>query len=560
MKKGFPIIGFIIAAVIVFGGLAVTRNIGKSDREISIETAEKKLDKMVSKIRPYEGTPVKSAVEYTNTADDGTELPEIDDSSISVKAVTKLYAEIDSSPEKAGSGPDGWLVDMANQFNSAGYEVNGQKVSIQLRNLSSGLVMDYIRTGKYVPDGFTPSNSMWVSMLEAYGVDTVMVSPRMVGNTAVILMENKKYKEFVDKYGAVDLKSVVEATEAGEFTIGYTNPFVSSVGLNFLVSTLQRYDGKNPLSAEAADGFSKFQNNIPFVAFNTIQMREAAKRGTLDGFVFEMQSYNNDSSLKRNYTATPFGYRHDNPLITFGTVSPEKQEIVRLFAQLCDSDAGQKLATEYGFNDLESYKNEQADLDGNVLREAQQLYKESKDAGKEVIAVFVADVSGSMDGAPLNSLKQSLINSIQYISPGNYIGLVSYSDDVTIEVPIRQFDLEQQAYFKGGVEGLYASGTTATYDATAVALSMINEEMKNHENAKPIVFVLSDGLQNSGYSLGEVKDVVKGMKVPIYTINYNDSGAAQSLQSLSDINEAASINANSDDVVYQLKNLLNASM
>ena len=57
MKKGFPIIGFIIAAVIVFGGLAVTRNIGKSDREISTETAEKKLDKMVSKIRPYEGTP-----------------------------------------------------------------------------------------------------------------------------------------------------------------------------------------------------------------------------------------------------------------------------------------------------------------------------------------------------------------------------------------------------------------------------------------------------------------------------------------------------------------------
>ena len=560
MKKGLPVVGFIIAAIVIFGGIALTRNLGKSTKEISTESAEKQLAKMVSKIDPFEGEPVKSAVEYTNTADDGTELPEIDDSSISVKATTRLYAEIDSSPEKAGNGPDGWLVDMANEFNKAGYEIDGQPVSIQLRNLSSGLVMDYIRTGRYVPDGFTPSNSMWINMLDAYGVETIMIDDRMVGNTAVILMENSKYKEFVGKYGSVDLKSVVEATEAGEFIIGYTNPFVSSTGLNFLVSTLQRYDGRNPLSAEAAEGFAKFQNNIPFVAFNTIQMREAAKRGTLDGFILEMQTYNNDSSLKRGYTATPFGYRHDNPLVTFASVPAEKQEIVKMFAQLCDSAEGQKLATEYGFNDLENYKNEAADLDGNTLKEAQQLYKESKDAGKEVVAVFVADVSGSMDGAPLNSLKQSLVNSIQYISPKNYIGLVSYSDYVTIDVPIRQFDLEQQSYFKGGVENLYASGTTATYDATAVALSMISEEMKNHENAKPIIFVLSDGMQNSGYSLNEIKDVVKGLKVPVYTINYNDSGAAQSLQSLSDINEAASINANSDDVVYQLKNLLNASM
>ena len=30
----------------------------------------------------------------------------------------------------------------------------------------------------------------------------------------------------------------------------------------------------------------------------------------------------------------------------------------------------------------------------------------------------------------------------------NYIGLVSYSDDVTIEVPIGKFDLNQQSLFK----------------------------------------------------------------------------------------------------------------
>ncbi len=558
-KKLFPIIGLIVVAVIVFGGLKLTRNIGKSDKAVSQEAAEEKLEKLCDKISPTLAQPVKSAVEYMNTEDDGSELPEITDSSLSVKAETRLYAEIDSSPEKAGSGPDGWLVDMANKFNSSGMELDGREVSIQLRNLSSGLVVDYIRTGKYIPDGFTPSNSMWIQMLEAYGINTEMVDESMVGNTAVIVMENKKQKEFVEAYGGIDIASVVEATEKGDFIIGYTNPFVSSVGLNFLVSTLQRYGGGNPLSSEAAEGFARFQNNVPFVAYNTIQMREAAKRGTLDGFVFEMQSYKNDRTLESNYTATPFGYRHDNPLITFSTVDEEKKEIVRMFSEFCESPEAQKLASDYGFNELPDYKNEAEELDGSTLRDAQQLYKESKDAGKEVIGVFVADVSGSMDGAPIASLQKSLINSIQYISPKNYIGLVSYADDVVIEVPIAQFGIEQQAYFKGGVEHLYAGGGTATYDGTLVALKMVEDMLKEHPDAKPIIFVLSDGETNRGNSYSTASEVIGALKVPVYTINYND-GASNSLQELSNINEAASINANTDDVVYQLKNLLNANM
>ena len=139
------------------------------------------------------------------------------------------------------------------------------------------------------------------------------------------------------------------------------------------------------------------------------------------------------------------------------------------------------------------------------------------------------DVSGSMDGEPLTALQDSLVNSMKYINTENYIGLVSYADDVTIELPIGQFDLEQQTYFKGTVENLYASGGTATFDAICVALNMIHEKMKEYPDAKPMLFVLSDGETNAGYNLNDIRDVLGGLRIPVYTIGYNaDLEALQS--------------------------------
>jgi len=71
--------------------------------------------------------------------------------------------------------------------------------------------------------------------------------------------------------------------------MGYTNPFVSSTGLNFLISTLSSFDENNLLSEKAVKGFEKFQTNIPFVAYTTLQMRESAQSGVLDGFIMEYQ-------------------------------------------------------------------------------------------------------------------------------------------------------------------------------------------------------------------------------------------------------------------------------
>ncbi len=562
MKNNSKImLGAVVIAIVVFAiavaGISATRNIGKSDKTISTEAAQRSIDNMLKHIEVSYADPVKSQVDLVQE-DKADELPDIDKNEVTVRENSSLYVEIFTAPERAGENKDGWMNEMAESFNREDFQVGGQDVSVRIRNVTSGLAMEYIATGKYVPEGFSPSNAFWGKMLEADNIEIKTVTDRLAGNVPVLLFANSTYDELMKKYGALNLKTVVEATANGEITMGYTNPYASSTGLNFLISTLQTYSPDDPLSEEAIQGFQTFQANVPFVAYNTPQMKTAVESGSLTGFIYEYQAYQNDKEMQRKYKCVPFGFRHDAPLYAVGNISEEKQEILEMFADYCLSEKAQNKATEYGFNGMDDYICEQSDVSGDDLLSAQDLWKEEKDNGKPIIAVFVADVSGSMDGEPINMLRQSLINGMRYIGTDNYVGLVSYNDEVTVNVPIEKFDLNHQSAFKGGVESLVTGGGTATYDGIVVAIDMLQKAKEQYPDAKPMLFVLSDGQSNRGYDLSDIREPLDALNIPVYTIGYNAD--IEALSQISSINEAASINADTDDVVYKIKNLFNANL
>ena len=554
MKKN--VITLVVIAVLlflgIFGVLFITED---SD---STKNAEKKLERMVSRIGAEELDPVKGTVELSKT-DLADELPDISKYPLSLEGNGDINVEIVSSPEKAGEDYDGWLLEVANEFNKQNNTVNGKSVSVSIRSISSGTAADYIVSGKYVPDAFTPSNELWGEMITAQGTNMELVEKKLAGNVAGILVSDKVKKKLQEKYGSVDLATVVKGTVENEIGMGYTNPFSSSTGLNFLLETLYTYDKNDILSDKAEEGFAEFQKNVPFVAYNTMQMRDAAESGSLDGMVLEYQTYVNDKSL-RDYAFIPFGVRHDSPMYAVGNLSQDKKEVLEQFVAYCKDSDSQKLAKEYGFNEYEDYKTEIPDFDGEEIVEAQKLWKENKDGGNSITAVFVADVSGSMNGVPINELKSSLINAGQYINEENNIGLVSFNSDVFINLPIGKFDLNQRAYFNGAVNDLTALGGTATYDGIAVGVDMLVKAKQADPDTKLVLFLLSDGKKTCGYDLDDVKKVLETYQIPVYSIAYGDETDMNELEAISSINEAATIDADSDDVVYKLKNLFNAQM
>lgn len=559
VSKGL-VLGIVVFVFAFFAVFMLISNFrGSSLAEIETEEdAQKQLEKMLEKVRITE-TPLKKAsvsLEVNNLAN---EVPDIDEYDFSVRGNADVDLEIFATSEKSGDGKDGWLNEVAKKFNGERKTLsNGSTVSVSIRPMSSGLGADYIISGKYLPDAYTPSNALFGKLIEAQGGEVSEVC-ELAENAAGMLLSKSTAKSVEEAYGEVSVKTVCQATEDGVITMGYTNPLTSATGLNFLMSTLSAYGGKEILGAAATEGFTKFQENVPYVAYTTLQMRDSAKSGSLNGMVMEYQLYVNDSDLKADYEFTPFGIPHNNPLYAVGELSAPKKEALELFADYCKSEESIKLAKKCGFYQLD-YDGGKETYSGAQILGAQKLWKLNKDSGKDILAVFVADVSGSMAGDPLNSLKTSLTNAASYINENNYIGLVSYSDDVAIDLPLGKFDLNQRSYFQGAVENLSANGGTASYDAVCTAAKMLTEAKKDHSDAKQMIFLLSDGAVNSGWSAKEITPLMKYYKIPIYTIAYGAEADTDELETVSTINEAACIRASSEDVVYQLKQLFNAQM
>ncbi len=535
----------------------------ENESSMSFEDAVTEMNSMLKKINVEKiSKPVMDI--YSDDGSDTAMLDDIDTFPIMVEGEGDINIEIAAATELSSNAPDDWINIVAENFNAEKKEIAGKTVSVSVRKITSGEVVTYMLADAYEPDVFIPSNYAWGEMLKSSGISIEKITDRIAGNTAGILIEKNTYDEFISKYEEATVSNVLEAALAGDLIFAYTNPYTSSTGLNILTAMLKAFDSQNPLSAKAQEKLLEYQKSSPPVAYTTAVLKNQAAKGIISAMVMEEQAYINTPELA-SYIYIPSGIRHDHPVYTFSYCSDEKKEAAKLFTEYCLSEENQKLAQEKGFGRHDDYQSDDPGLDGTGYLTAQKVWKQNKNGGRPVVAVFVADVSGSMGGEPLNSLKSSLVNASAYIGQEHYIGLISYSGDVTINLPIDKFDARQKAYFCGEVKSLSEAGTTATYDAVLVGLNMLQEktqELKESgvENVKQMMFVLTDGEQNEGYSLDRITPIVAGLQVPVYTISYNYLDDNGELEKLSAINEVSALKASSDDIVNQLRNLFNVEL
>ena len=566
MKKLFVFI-VVLAVVGGAGALMYFQTQDRSGGVMSYEKAAARLAALKKKVQWSENLVQRRAQIQLAGAQDITQmLPDIERFPLMNQpqaAGNDVVVEIFASTEKSGSGTDGWMVEVAEAFNAANQRLkSGQRAFVTIRKIASGTAYEFIASRKYLPDAFSPSSNLWGQMAAAHNVNMTPIREKLLGNIAGIVMKKTVADQMKAAYGSLDVKNLIDAVVQGKLAMGYTDPFASSTGLNFLFTVLATFAGGNEqmmLDPSVVSAFENFQKGVPFVSQTTLQMRDSVEKGgALDAFVMEYQTFSKTQILQAGYEFVPFGVRHDNPLYGVGELRAEKLEALQMFAAFAEQAKFQQSAANYGFNPALDYASAFPAPSGAMLIQAQRLWKQKKDAGRPISAVFLCDVSGSMDGSRLNALKKSLLGGSEFIAPENSIGIVLFSNQVSVVLPIEKFTLAHKASFHAAVEDMTAGGQTAMYSGIVVSLSLLLDEKQKNPNAKTTLFVLTDGETNAGLELKDVRPAIQALGIPIYTIGYEANLPV--LQELSSIVEAASMNADEGEVQYKIGSLLNAQM
>ena len=533
---------------------ATFQNDADEIRVITREEALTELRSHVNQIDPRTGSPTASInasqLEIENV------LPDINViHPLTIVGENDIDAEIFVSPEKASDGLDGLFLLFANDFNDQNLEIDGRSISVSIRAIPSGVAVDYINSGRHIPDAFSPSNIEWGELLNPGRMS--LITERTVGNTSGIIIHPDTYSTIETEHGVVELSQIVESVSNGESILGYTNPLTSSSGLNLMVELVDYF---NETTNQPDEALTALLERTPAPFQTTLQLREAIRQNAVHMASISYQTFINTPELN-SYIFVPIGNRQDSPMYISDQADDLTAQVVDAFVQFILTDENQQIANDYGFNNLDDYTSARPDITREVIISAQENWRNLRSTARPIVAVFVTDVSGSMRGTPIQTLQSALLNSMQYITSNTYVGIVSYSNIVTIELPIAPFDMTQRAYFTGVVENFTIGGSTATYNATLVALDMILEAMEEIPNATPLLFVLSDGEANSGFTLEHVSPMIRALEIPIIAIGYNaEPHELDELYRLANINESIMIDATNEDIIHHLRQLFNTEL
>jgi calcium-activated chloride channel regulator 4 len=139
---------------------------------------------------------------------------------------------------------------------------------------------------------------------------------------------------------------------------------------------------------------------------------------------------------------------------------------------------------------------------------------------------IVLDRSGSMSGNPLANAKQAGKTLVDSVENGHTaLGVVSFDDVVTQSqpiVPIPDPPDTVKTNIKAVIDALSAGNMTAMFDAAKLALdNLITYATTSGTNASQLVFLLSDGLDNSSSETqATVTAAYKAADVPLNTFAY----------------------------------------
>lgn len=120
-----------------------------------------------------------------------------------------------------------------------------------------------------------------------------------------------------------------------------------------------------------------------------------------------------------------------------------------------------------------------------------------KETRTSIDLMCAIDVSGSMMGEKLDLVKKTLNHMVEVLTPGDRFGIVSFSDNARLILPLLSMDSEGKSTAQKKILSLNIEGSTNISDALRLSIQNLISN-NNSPNEVRSIILFTDGLANMG--------------------------------------------------------------
>ena len=490
------------------------------------------------------------------------------------------------------------------EFNDRHEQVGDRRIVVTGTNISSGKAFDQLRAGTLKPTIWSPSSSMWGRLLtQVADVPWVPKDSESFARTPLVIAmweaqaralgwpkKELGWSDVIAEAGNPKGFARYGHPEWGRFRLGQTNPDFSTSGLSAVVAEYYAATGKTEgLTAKDLNNpavrakVRSIQSSIVHYGDTTLFFAEQlAKRGPAYASAVAMEEttlvdYNTREDLRGDGPKLVGIYPKegtffsDNPLIVLegDWVSKSEQAAADKLVTYLLSKKMQQRVGKAGFRpadpalklddtlsakngvDPDQPKRRMSLPSPQLIARIRGLWHEDR---KPADVAIVLDVSGSMlEENRLVEAQGGLIKFVDFFGRRDRAALISFSDVAQTIIPLGVMNDPARARMKATVDGLFAEGGTAVYDATLQAVKLLREQ-GDPQHIQAVV-VLTDGLDNkSSASLQQLLDDVgveeAGAQEPVrvFTIAYGSDASIDEMREIANSTGALAYEGNPDDI------------
>ncbi len=502
-----------------------------------------------------------------------------------------------------GSEKKVWFEEQAKAFAATSPSTKGGRcITLDLKAMGSGEVTQGVLDGSLRPTVYSPASGAYLTLLNAAWIDktgkpdvlapagqTLVLSPVVIAMWKPMAealgwpTKNLSWKDLIkvaqDPRGWAGLGHA----EWGQFKFGHTQPEFSNSGLLAVLAVAYAGAGHTRGLTAADLDLKAVQSEIAAVE------RPIIHYGKSTGFFADKMisrgpGYLSAAVLYESNVIESYAKRAALPLVAIypeeGTFwsdhpysildapwnLPEAREAAGAFLTFLRAGPAQQRALALGFRPSDPSIALAAPLDaahGVDPKQPQTLLEVPEAATlQKLIAVWsknkkptdvilVFDKSGSMGGRPLEEAQAGAVAFVDQLKDADQLTLVVF--DNAVAPPAGPFAMAtQRAQAKAYIQGLFASGGTALYDATRAAYDLALTRAKTERDRIHAVVVMTDGQdESSKLPLEQLRGALtsEDRTVRVFTIAYGSGADPRILDSIAEAGQGTSAKGSQANIV-----------